>query len=600
MHATDEVPRQESAQRPAAALAARAGLSFAALMVLLPFLNPVHTSPIPTFYEEALAIGLGLLALACLALDKGIARIAIPGIALWTAALSGFVILQAPWTPAPYAESAQLMGLYLMWAAAIMCVGAGLRTAFSADKVTDVLAAAILLGALVSAGAGWIQILELTESFPGILAPVRGAAWGFFAQHNLHGNYLVVGAAGLAYLWSSRRVSLAVALPAGLLLASAIELAASRASALTLGWLLLFSLWYFRIGRGSPLPRRFLASVIVLVAAVAICGAINGLGSSAGITGRLVRFVSEGGDTAMRLAIYEAAIRTWLSAPYFGVGVGGFAWSHFRIVTDWVGVVPMNAETNAHDIVLQWLAETGLAGTTILVLGLSFWLARSLRELAGHCLLPQALAIAITGVEFVHSAVEFPLWQAEFLGLAALMMGMADSRTIAIRSAILHKALAAGVVLVGGTLLVSTARDYLDMRRWGFGIPPEVRRDARVRAEEQKVIERLRRSILLPYVDVGLALSLQLSSTDLEKKISFNERVMHFWPVFPVVRNQIVFLALAGRDAEGLELLEHLARLQPALIGELRAMLEQIPGTELPDASPLRSRTGELARRTAQ
>jgi len=600
VHATDEVLRQENAQRPAAALAARAGLAFAGLMVSLPFLNPVHTYPIPTFYEEALAIGLGILALACLALDKRSARIGIPGIALWTAALSGFLLLQASWTHAAYAEPAQLAGLYLIWAAAVMCVGASLRSAFGADKVTDALAAAILLGALASAGVGWIQFLNLAESFWDFAGPPVGTTWGILAQRNLHGNFLVVGAACLAYLWASRRISLAVALPAGLLLASAIEFAASRASALTLGWLILFSLWYFRSGRGLPMPRRFFAAVIVLVAAVAVCGAINGFESSTGIAGRFAQDVGEASAIKVRLSFYEAAIRIWLSAPFFGVGIGGFAWSHYRIVTEWVGVVPMNIATNAHDILFQWLAETGLAGTTTLVLGVSFWLARSLRELAGDRLLPQALAIAIAGIEFVHSAVEFPLWQAEFLGLAALMMGLADSRCFVFRSAVLHRALAAGVVLIGGTLLASTVRDYLDMQRWGFGIPSELRRDVRVRAEEQRVLERLGHSVLRPYVDIGLVLSLPLSSADLEQKISFNERVMHFWPDIPIVRNQIVFLALAGRDGESLELLEHLARLQPASIAELRDTLDRIPRTELPDGSPVRSRTEVLARRAGK
>lgn len=171
MHTSNEAQRSQpdisALEVPVAGAAAKAGLVFAALMVSLPFLNPVHTYPIPGFYEAALAIGLGLLAVACVATNNRKSSTGIPHIALWLAALSGFLFFQSTWPSVPYAEPAQIAGLYLLWAASLTCAGFQLRTVFGAERIADTLAAAILVAALANAGLGWIQMLDMTDFYGG-------------------------------------------------------------------------------------------------------------------------------------------------------------------------------------------------------------------------------------------------------------------------------------------------------------------------------------------------------------------------------------------------------------------------------------------------
>lgn len=565
-------------------------------MVSLPFLYPAHTYPIPTFFEEAFAFAAGLIAFACVVLGARSA-IAAPAISVWIAVLSAYLLLQPHWMEPAYAEPAQIAGLYALWAAAMVVVGANLRLALGAERLASLLAGAVLISAVLGAGAGLLQALDLSAAFRGIVAPSQaGVVYGNLAQRNLFANHLVIGAACLAYLWSARRISLVSALACGVLLAHGIDASGSRASLLMLGWLMLWAWWQSRRASRQPAARRFLAAIVAVIVVVGVFGffaeAPDGPMGSA--SARLVRVGGGAGDPSVRLAIYEAAFRTWLSAPLFGVGFGGFSWAHYTTLTPWVGAVPMNPETNAHNILLHFLAETGLAGTSILAVGLALWCAR----LWSRGLSPSvAWAAAVVGAELVHSLIEYPLWHAHFLGLAAVLAGFADLRSMAVRSVLAARALAAGVLLFGGALLASTTRTYLQLQYWGLVVPEELRAVPEVRRQEQQAIAEAQRSLLRPYADVALASSLKISTDALDTKLLFNARVLHFWQVYPLVQAQIAMLAMAGRDAEALRLAEHLARLQPQNLPELAESLRNLPDSELPGVARLRARVAELSRR---
>jgi O-antigen ligase len=566
------------------------------LMVSLPFLYPAHTYPIPTFFEEAFAFAAGLLAFACVVLGARSA-IAAPAISVWIAVLSAYLLLQPRWMELAYAEPAQMAGLYALWAAAMAMVGANLRLALGTEKLASLLAGAMLISAVLDAGSGLAQALDLSAAFRGIVAPSQGSVvYGNLGQRNLFANHLVIGAACLAYLWSARRISLALALTCGVLLAHGIDASGSRASLLMLGWLMVWAWWQSRRASSQPAARRFLAAIAAVIVVVGVFGffAATPDGPLGSASARLVRVDGGGGGPSVRLAIYEAALRTWMSAPLFGVGFGGFSWAHYTTPTPWAGTVPMNPETNAHNILLHFLAETGMAGTSILAVGLALWCAR----LWSRGLSPSvAWAAAVVGVELIHSLVEYPLWHAQFLGLAAVLAGFADPRSLTVRSVLAARALAAGVLLLGGALLVTTTRSYLKLQYWGLLVPQALRSSSEVRSLERQAIAEVQRSLLRPYADVGLAASLKVSSENLDAKLSFNARVLHFWQIYPLVEAQIAMLAMAGRDAEALRLLDQVARLQPQNLPELAAFLDALPDSQLPRNSAIRAGVASLIRK---
>lgn len=81
--------------------AVRCSLLFAALLCVLPFLQPFHTAPLTSFYTEALAIGLGLGVLAVL-LDRGAREAAeVPWITLLPFGLALLLLIHGVlgWSP---------------------------------------------------------------------------------------------------------------------------------------------------------------------------------------------------------------------------------------------------------------------------------------------------------------------------------------------------------------------------------------------------------------------------------------------------------------------------------------------------------------------
>jgi O-antigen ligase len=568
-------------------LAASAAL---ALMASLPFLNPVHLFPLPTFFEESLALGLGLIALACIAFSRQPGPTAIPVISIWTLALALVFLLQPLWSGTPYAEPATIAGLYVLWAAAVMWVGAQMRLA-DVERISLLLATALLLGAMVGAAVAWIQMLGLASQVgTWIPALQNGRAPGVLAQVNLHANHLVVGSASLVFLWTERRISSAAALLCGVLLAGGIAFAASRAALLELAWLLFASFWLRRRGPREPGARAFWVGVLAFALILAVCAATAMGFESRGVSDRVTR-IGEGSQYMVRLSIYEAAIRTWLSAPLGGVGVGGFAWAHYTTATPWVGDVPMNSEPYAHNIVLQLLAETGLIGAGICGAAIVLWFAANARRTIGASVVWRSWAIGIVGVQLVHSLFEFPLWHAEFLGITALLMGICEHRTYRMGSQVLSRALALGAAAMGAVLLSTAIRNHRQLMDWG--VTPQAFTPAG-RASQEQALRGLRRSLLAPYVDVGLAATLPVSRDGLPEKVAFMGRAVQFWPVALFVQKQIRLLAMAGNDDEALALLAHLARLQPQQIAGLNAELEAIPGADIPDDSPVRRRVRQL------
>ena len=99
----------------------------------------------------------------------------------------------------------------------------------------------------------------------------------------------------------------------------------------------------------------------------------------------------------------------------------------------------------------------------------------------------------------------------------------------------------------------------------------------------------MRRSLMVPFVDIGLALAIPLDGKDLPIKLSFSEKVVHYWPTAALVHRHIVLLAQAGRDDEALALLARVRKLVPDSELALRQLVEDLPAEALPGASPLRA-----------
>jgi len=110
--------------------------------------------------------------------------------------------------------------------------------------------------------------------------------------------------------------------------------------------------------------------------------------------------------------------------PFAGVGFGALAWNHFSLAANFPSGLQEEITDNAHNIILQLLAEFGLPGGVFVIGAALFWWISRFREKAS---VRGWWVLGMVAVISLHSLVEYPLWYAYFLGPFALLVGAGDN-----------------------------------------------------------------------------------------------------------------------------------------------------------------------------
>lgn len=532
-----------------------ASLALAGAMCVIPFLQSRHFPPIRTFYDEWLAFSLGLAAMGAAAVAHREARVRIPALSLWTGLFALMLILRALSGQSAYLQSPLLWGFYALFAALLVTLGQDFATQLGQERTCDTLAAFLLFGALANSIAGVLQVTGIPPPIDAFVSYLHGKrAVGNVGQANLYANYLALGAASLVYLFARGKVGWPAASAAGLLLLAAATLAASRSSFLYLGYFALLGWIALRRNESAAARRLGNASIVLAITGLLLHWLVPALLTILGYTiedgfsrntpaqGTSAQETSSG----LRLLVWGLAWRMFETAPWFGAGPGEFAGAAF------VHGMPVELASgdiwaSPHNLILQLLSETGLAGTVPVVAGLLLWVRRS----GGKFLRAPTPAIwwvvACVGVELTHALLEYPLWYAHFLALTALLMGVGASGGITLR-ALAARMVYAASALAGVVALAVTLQDYL---RFELASPVSTGRsmapDSEVLAD-RATLHGLGHGLLAPRTEVWLFLALPLESDGLDGKLALGERVLRVWPSSQVVSHQAVFLALAGRD----------------------------------------------------
>jgi hypothetical protein len=323
----------------------------------------------------------------------------------------------------------------------------------------------------------------------------------------------------------------------------------------------------------------------------------------------------------------------FLSAPLSGVGLGDFSWNFYNIDPIWITTPLHGTENNAHNVFMHLLAETGLPGVLWLlsmpvavVIALRRYARQRNSAAAGSAVSNEGgelsgadnamiWIVLVLLAEALHSLVEFPLWHAFFLCLLAFVAGLLypplnkvgakptpaavtptqrtakwlnDERAGGGR---LWPMVAVGFSAAAIALLVLHGKTF-----WDFHRVASISRGLQVDVVGPSEVREMRRSLLVPFVDIGLALAIPLDGKDLAIKLSFSEKVVHYWPTAALVHRHIVLLAQAGRDGEALALLARLREMVPDSETELERLVESIPVEDLSRLSPLRMALRSAAR----
>lgn len=533
---------------PSAAL--HAALFVIGCMWLLPFLIPSKTPPIPSFHAETVAAGLGLVAL--LALPAWAPRLVLPRVAVLPAAFVGLILLQIVLGRLAFYQHGLLATLYLLWAAALMTLGALLRRELGLERVAVVLAWFLFAGLIACSLIGLAQYLR-SYAFLGhyITVASKTRVWGNLAQPNHLANYMTLGLASLAYLYATGRLRLVYAVSAGTFALYILSLTGARAPWL---YLVAFSLLAagFYAGERSTVNRRLLlVSLLALAGLYLVPVGVSSLQPAAApepFAG--VQRLTDASQYEQRPLIFRSAWQMFLNAPVLGVGFHQFGIRHFLLNPEFPVPRLPGFTDNAHNLFLQVLAEFGLLGLLALLLTVAPWLLGLLRQ-------PRTPAfwwvLALAAVLSIHSLVEYPLWYAFFLGMAAVVLGLGERRTIELPLAngrLQRMRLALwSMLLLGGLVFVQVVRDYLLIENFAGFRYRYVHASVQLNAETAATLVDLQRtSLLSPWAELGLARTIHISAEGLADKLTVNTRAMRAFPIDDVVYRQAMLLALAGEE----------------------------------------------------
>jgi O-antigen ligase len=561
----------------------RASVLLIGLAWTLPFLQPWHRFPLTAFYSEWLAFALGLAAALALLHRKSWQDAAPPVVAIAPVGLIVVLGLQAALGRMPYEEQALTATLYLLWASLLMVLGQVIRRELGMARVATTLAWFLLAGGLLNALIGLVQHYHVSTPFNFLVAR---KAWpmiyGNLGQPNHYAACVTLSLASAAYLYSRGSLQAARATACAALFLVVLALAGSRSPWLYLGTFIVLALLLHRLQRDDA-GRRL---------AVFACWLLPGFIAAQWLV-TLPFMVPEEGPQMVtsaerlfqmasgiepRLQLWSEAWDMFLSAPFLGAGFGQFTWHHFLHQAATGATAAPGVYNHSHNVVMQLLAETGALGASVIVGAVLLWLTDLRRARFG---LETWWLLALLCVIGIHSLLEYPLWYAYFLGVAALLLGLGAERVFVLRLAGAARAVVGLGIIAGWLNLIGVLSPYREFERLVFS--PEQRSPPA--AEEQDFARALanahREPLLVPYVELAVAYGITPSKEKLAEKLELTTRAMHFAPVDVVVYRQALLLALAGRGEAARAQLERSLRVYPkeraAVVAELENLARRYP-----------------------
>src|SRR6266850_5806419 len=563
----------------------RLSLVLCGLMVSVPFLLPYHYFPFTSFYSEWLAFALGLAALAAIGSAPSRHAVPVPAMSLGLFAFTAVLVLQAALGEVAYPLRSAMAALYSIWAALIVMLGAWLGNECGESTVSHSLQWWLAIAGTLAAATGFFQYYHTPLSAVIVLVPQPvNAMFGLVGQSNNFADYLGAALLSVAFLHSRKVLGATPALLMTLLMSAGMALSGSRTS---WGYMVMYFTVVLLLYRGGSREEGkgilrialFAFTVFLLVQVLNVYTDVltgpEGRPDSAGE--RFVRLLeSDGssGERPIRIQLFLYAWMMFLSKPILGVGFGEYAWRALELSMDFPGSVPAGLDRHSHNLFLQLLAETGIAGFLCVAVPLASWLYRMPWR---HLSPARCWALGVLALMGLHSMVEFPLWNANFLGVFALLLGLASPAFAALDLSRLRRGLLLVVLVAAGLAAKGVWSDYRDFERWYLVL--EARR-ARGEAPDGRAFDDLMTlhetgSFFAPYFDRLLTEGMELDQRGVNDKLAFNTQVMRIYPVPSVVHRQIVLLALAGRDGEAARMLRAAITVYPEWTRKWLATLEQ-------------------------
>ncbi|WP_434630774.1 Wzy polymerase domain-containing protein [Chromobacterium sp. CV08] len=565
------------------------------LIAIVPFASRVHFVPLPQWFGEINVIWL-LLAAGALLLPSGRLFDAMPRAGWWCLLLAAIWGLQPQFVSLMFPGMSYATALGWLALALLASVTASLRGAFGEREFAVWLARAIIVGGLVQSLIGAAQLTGL--------APALGLFYdgshpttnifGHIGQRNQYAHYLMWSVISGVYLFAVRRLGRGWLTALTLWMALMLAWAGSRTTLLyLLAMAALAALWWWR--NRNETSRRLLAAMsavcAVILAAQFALPLVNHLVSllthaDVENASGVARLAANGDDMgARRFTEMHKAWMTFRAHPLWGVG-----WSQYAAESVRLQQLPQFAAagynsglfTNAHNLVLQLLAEMGGVATA-LVLGGFVWVAlpffRRRAEPEG------VLALGCLAVTLTHSMLEYPLWYYYFLAMLVLFAAMAprDEKIVAWP---LRLPLLAALVWVGW-LSISTTPMFWELVNL-YTPTGNAQKDAK-RAE--RLIAIVDTKPLFAYHALyTLDDYLPINRDNLRQKLALEDRLTAFRPYPDVMLKRAQMEILAGQQQQAEQTLRTTLASFPTYAGQFLETL----GDQDPAWEPLRRISREV------
>jgi hypothetical protein len=148
--------------------------------------------------------------------------------------------------------------------------------------------------------------------------------------------------------------------------------------------------------------------------------------------------------------------------------------------------------------------------------------------------------------------LEYPLWYAYFLGIAAVVMGAAEREAPKADDRRGGKVILSAAVLLGALAFANVYRDYRVLQSLQRGAVREPTSASGPGDGSVPVLLDMQRSSLFaPFIEFALARRMLLNQDHLEDKIVLNRRAMQFQPSNDFAYRQALLLAMSG-DVDGM------------------------------------------------
>jgi len=564
----------------------RASLLLVGLAWTVPFLQPYHRFPLTSFYSEWLAFALGLAAAAPLLRRDAWRDATVPLIGLAPLGLAVLLTLQVVLDRVPYAEQALTAGLYLLWATLMAVLGHVLGRRMTLDSIARTLAWFLLAGGLIHALVGLVQHYHVSTPFNFLVArKISEGIYGNLGQPNHYAASITLSLASAGYLYGRGVLAVAAATACAALFLAVLALTGSRSPWLYLATLMGFAVVLHRLRRDGASRRLaifacwLLPGFIVAQWLVTLPFLVPDSGPMMTTSAERLFQITSG--IGPRLVLWGEAWQMFLAAPVLGAGFGQFAWNHFQAASG--APAAAGVFNHSHNIVLQLLAETGIAGALIVVGAVLAWLA-GLRRVNFD--LEWWWLLSLLAVIGVHSLLEFPLWYAYFLGPAALLLGLGAQHSLAVRFPGAARAAVALAIAAGCVNLIAVVPAYRDFERLVFSAGPQEPHASSDPGFTQALMKVHDEPLLKPYVELAIAYGVSVDRAQLPDKLELVTRAMHFAPVEVVAYRRALLLALAGNAEAAREQLERSLRAYPseraAVVDELGNLARRYPAEMAP------------------